>query len=728
MGSASREAYKKQHFLAFSLFLFLALVAFANKFPWAGKELRFINNDFNSYYLNWRYMAEKFQQGIIPHWTPYESLGGQPFIGNGFANLYPLHLIFFLPVILWPLGENALFAFIAEIAFHFVLGGFLAYLFFRRGLKVGFWSALLGGVVFIYNPIFLTFTEAPTHLYSTIWLPLVLYFLSVNAEDGGLRSLYGAGVALGFSFLGGYFYDSLLILLISFMWFMLALWQREKARWRLGLRAVLSFVFLTAIGWGLWAVEFLPQREVVANSLSEAPYTLEGSSRFALSFSELINFVSPFHYLNDGNVYKYFYVSWIGWLLIFFALVKFKLWREKNFLFFLLAAIFFLLLSLGKNTHLHALFYYLVPTYSMFRRPSVALFVCAFAIAALAALAGQKWRLAKVVKISLLVIVFVQLFSLSFKIPDLNLAEGDQRKIFGTNEVLQYLHSRTQDYSRVAFSQALMIRYLAGTHQFSQVGGYQAFPPQRLVTLYRKYDITKDFDEESVFRILQLGGVKYVVTTSKLNHPGYHLELTHVVQPEERFSYSFLTPTKLNRPAQAGETVFVYQVTGALPRAYLVDKVLVKNSEAVADLFTLQLGKQALVESQNLSGTLLGSDGGSEELRYEIKQLEVSDNRVSLVTRASKKALLVLTDAFYPNWQVTVNGQVQNIYLTNYYQRGVVLEPGENRVAFSYQPRWFYRGLVVSALTIAFGLILLGKHFLVNFFCQLILVILCRPS
>ncbi|MDP2874223.1 MAG: hypothetical protein Q8N84_02955, partial [bacterium] len=79
MGSASRAATKKQHFLAFGLFLFLALMAFANKFPWAGKELRFINNDFNSYYLNWRYTAEKLAQGIIPHWTPYESLGGQPF-------------------------------------------------------------------------------------------------------------------------------------------------------------------------------------------------------------------------------------------------------------------------------------------------------------------------------------------------------------------------------------------------------------------------------------------------------------------------------------------------------------------------------------------------------------------------------------------------------------------------------------------------------------------------
>ncbi|MCG2685893.1 hypothetical protein L6258_00815, partial [Candidatus Parcubacteria bacterium] len=214
----SNLAKRKQSLIAFLLFTFLSFVLFFNKFPLAGENLRSIGNDFNSFFLNWHYMAKKLAVGKIPHWTPYESLGGQPFIGNGFANLYPIHFIGYLLIFLLGIGEGAIFIFLAEIVFHFAIGGFFAYLFFRDGLKINFWPALVGAAVFIFNPIFITFTEAPAQLFSSIWLPAVLYFLTRFFDTRSWSKLYLAGLFFGLSLLGGYFYNSLLIFIFSFAW------------------------------------------------------------------------------------------------------------------------------------------------------------------------------------------------------------------------------------------------------------------------------------------------------------------------------------------------------------------------------------------------------------------------------------------------------------------------------------------------------------------------------
>lgn|GEM_PF-5331322 len=757
---------RKELAVVFLIFLFLSLALFFDKFPWAGPSQTFIDNDFNSYYLNWHYLAKKLTAGVIPHWIPYESLGGQPFIGNGFATLYPPHFVGYLLYYLFRPGEQALFIFLGELVAHFALGGFFAYLFFRRVLKLRVWPSLLGGVVFIFNPIFMTFAEAPAHLFSTIWLPLILYNLTQFLARRSWINLYGAGLGLGLSLLGGYPYNSALIFLFTSAWGLF--WQLTPAggrvRRKLSLLS-LSLLLIGLVGLGVWGVEMLPGKLLVEKSSLGDPYTYTGSSRFALQFSELDNFLFPFNYLHDGSVYKYCYVGWTIWWLIALAFSQVR--SNRIFRFFLGASCLTLLIPLGDNTVLHRFFYLLLSSVTFFRRPSVALFLFSFAVAGLAALSahhldfkkinwsrqvnylyplflvifaaliylrtlpqaesltgglifsslffffglllvglGKIWP--QIAKIGLLVVVVAQLFSLSSKIPQFSLEEGDQRKLFQENQIIEFLRENTADGSRVNLSSSLMARYLGGFFNLNHVWGYEAFHPFEISTLYRRNDFTKNLASEEVQHWLKLTGVKYVVSPAFLNTPAYRLVTEYVIPEEERFSFSFQTANKLNRPALAGEKVYLYQVEGALPRAYLVDTLIVKDHLKAEDLSLIgNLGQQAVVEaSQPLPDVLEGVRPSLEGWEGAVRSLVTEDNRVTIRTWSSKPAFLVLSDTYYPDWQVKVNGRSSQIWKTNYYLRGVVVPAGESEVIFTYRPRLFWWGLGFFLLTVGGGFLI----------------------
>jgi uncharacterized membrane protein YfhO len=61
--------------------------------------------------------------------------------------------------------------------------------------------------------------------------------------------------------------------------------------------------------------------------------------------------------------------------------------------------------------------------------------------------------------------------------------------------------------------------------------------------------------------------------------------------------------------------------------------------------------------------------------------------------RASRDALLVLADNYYPGWEATVDDEPEAIVRVNHTFRGVPLPAGEHTVVFEYRPAAVYRGL-----------------------------------
>ena len=80
-------------------------------------------------------------------------------------------------------------------------------------------------------------------------------------------------------------------------------------------------------------------------------------------------------------------------------------------------------------------------------------------------------------------------------------------------------------------------------------------------------------------------------------------------------------------------------------------------------------------------------------------------NEIRIRTSAPAPSILVLSEIYYPDWSVEVDGTQAPIERANLYFRAVPLEQGEHDVVFRYRPASARLGLAVGlAAWIAWGL------------------------
>ena len=70
------------------------------------------------------------------------------------------------------------------------------------------------------------------------------------------------------------------------------------------------------------------------------------------------------------------------------------------------------------------------------------------------------------------------------------------------------------------------------------------------------------------------------------------------------------------------------------------------------------------------------------------------------------RALLVLSELFYPGWKATVNGRPGQIVKVDGALRGVAVPNGESQVRLSYSPASFVMGLTLTIAAFLMGAVL----------------------
>lgn len=163
------------------------------------------------------------------------------------------------------------------------------------------------------------------------------------------------------------------------------------------------------------------------------------------------------------------------------------------------------------------------------------------------------------------------------------------------------------------------------------------------------------------------------------------------------------------------EMVRVYENSRALPQAYLITKT--RTVESISDAMSEMLkpefspANEALVEKavsldanfSPSSNNALEKNARSKPDSYTSVDLpQVSRpnvNEVLVNCNASVPSLLVLTDAVFPGWKCTVDGNDSEIIRTDGVFRGVQITPGKHVVRFFYEP---------ASLKIGFALFILG--------------------
>lgn len=160
--------------------------------------------------------------------------------------------------------------------------------------------------------------------------------------------------------------------------------------------------------------------------------------------------------------------------------------------------------------------------------------------------------------------------------------------------------------------------------------------------------------------------------------------------------------------------VAIFENDRVLPRAWLASEAKVLTDPEILDVIrtsrfpdgkTWDPRKTALIKGPFEFTSAVPDQTG------EVRTTAHEPNRVTLKTKSSQPAILVLSENHYPGWRAYIDGQFVTNLRVDYNLRGVVLPAGEHTVEFVYWPKSVVIGAVISLLTLI-GLVIWWKRLL----------------
>jgi hypothetical protein len=180
--------------------------------------------------------------------------------------------------------------------------------------------------------------------------------------------------------------------------------------------------------------------------------------------------------------------------------------------------------------------------------------------------------------------------------------------------------------------------------------------------------------------LLDLANMKYVLSDQEIRSP--------------KFELVFDRGTK------------IYRNRAVLPRAFIVPgaQVLARRDLVQAALRSPRFDprKTVLLQEEPVKAPVGGGQGAASVVSYQAEEVVI---RASV---SSGGGWLVLSDAFYPGWQATVEGRPVKIYRADYAFRAVPLSEGTHEVRFVYNPFTYRLGRSISLGALLLIGILLG--------------------
>ncbi len=142
-----------------------------------------------------------------------------------------------------------------------------------------------------------------------------------------------------------------------------------------------------------------------------------------------------------------------------------------------------------------------------------------------------------------------------------------------------------------------------------------------------------------------------------------------------------------------GQRAIVYEMVGAYPRAFLVP-----NYEVAADTAALErLLDPGFDPARNVVLERAPAIEPRSDARGSVRWLERGINSQLLETESSGPMLLVVTDNYYPAWQVAIDGSPAELLRADHTLRAVSVPAGTHRIRFFYRSP-LYRAAALTTL------------------------------
>lgn len=679
----------------------------------------------------WRYFdIQQMKMGRLALWNPY-SFGGTPHLANyQSAVLFPLNILFFLPFsfsLVWS------FLVVAQP----LLAGIGMYILARKNLisKAG---SLLGAFSFMFCGFLVTWMGYATLGYAILPLPYALFAIDQYATDKQYKWLFFLSFTFLFSFFSGHFQTSIYFSFAVFAFiFYNITFSKEK------LLFIESFLF-AIFGLFLSMPQILPSIELYSQSVRSSLF----QKVEAIPLSYLPTLLAPDFYGNPVTRNDWFghYAEWNGYsggislVIAFFALLR----KNLRVYFFIFLAVVSLLLAYDTPV-LSLLVFLKIPVLSTSSASRI-IVLFSFSVAMLSGfgldgfmscLTKNKKTIVFWMAAIFVIIATLGVVTITHTLPSLESTIA--RKNFVLPAVFLMLLVvgaiillfKTGKKYRTLF--LVLVLVLGGFEMYRFAQKWQPFDPENLV--FRNVPITnfylKGYGADRFYGEFTAEDAVYfnlpTITGYDPLYPARFGEFikaiqTGIITKPDRSVVQFpkfgkYTPLLINF---LGIKYFSHKVSDAQAswefpynkyplsqftkiyddsryqifrnntindRSFVVSSISVKNDkqEIIDTMFTSNLQQEAVTE-EKIDDLDAGATGTAKILEYR-------PDKVSIQAESSGKALLILTDNFYPGWKATVNGDAAKIYRADYTFRGVVIPKGKSIVTFTYLPMSFLVGI-----------------------------------
>jgi hypothetical protein len=154
--------------------------------------------------------------------------------------------------------------------------------------------------------------------------------------------------------------------------------------------------------------------------------------------------------------------------------------------------------------------------------------------------------------------------------------------------------------------------------------------------------------------------------------------------------------------------VRVIENRNALARAFIVPargaKIVSGDDEALAEVLSSDFDPDKQVILNEAPAWLNGhggeSDGGHG---FVLQSFQQKDNEILVSTDVAGPCILLVSDTYYPGWQVFVDNQRTKLLVGDYAFKAVALEKGSHVIRFLFTPTSFSLGAWLSGLALMLG-------------------------
>jgi hypothetical protein len=698
----------------------------------------------------WRnFTVEMLKEGQIPLWNPY-SFAGTPHLANyQSAPLFPLNMLFFLPL-------NFLNAWSLLVLLQPLLAAFGMYI-FLKSLKLSNSASTAGAISFMFCGFLTTWMGYATLGYAILILPFALFSINKFFENSKVRYLILLSFVIPFSFFAGHFQTSIYFFLAVLSYLVFVSLEKRALK-----KFVFTFLFFLS-GVLIAMPQVLPSIEFYLHSVRQEIITqLE-----VIPLMYLPTLFAPDFFGNPVTRNDWFghYAEWNGFagtisvILAIFASIF--LWRkDRRILFFVLLGIASVLVAFDTPINL-LIFKLNLPLFSTSASSRI-IVLLSFAISVLSAYAVHylisdlknysKKQLIFIVSIVLIILLSLWVIPLTNFLNDL-----EKTQIAKSNLILPTLVSLVFAFSavclfflkKIKFIPVLFLIVVLGLIFFDMLRfstKWMPFDPKDLV--FKEVGVTKFYMQNSTekrylgnlsaenavfYKIQLLGGydplyikrygefVKYIDLgrieggdRSVVNFPLSSVRTKKAIDylgveyiPQKKsddgkvWSFDFSSyPTEEFEIVYEDEAYRVFRNKNSFPRAFVVSDYDIEkeDSEILNKMFddSTDLRAKVILEKDPKISKNKSLNASANIIDYE-------PNSIKIEVNSENNALLLLTDNYYPGWKAYIDGREVEILRANYTFRAIVVPEGKSVVEFKYLPQSFK----IGTYSAGFGLIII---------------------